>query len=481
MPVSFLTKTQCEQYGRYSGPPTAQELSRYFHLDDFDHSLIAKKRAAHNRLGFAVQLCTLRYLGTFISDIDVPHTVIETISNQLDRTADVDLESYRNGNQHWIHADEIRQHYGFTDITERRVAFTFSRWLYALCWTGTDRPSVLFERARYWLLSHKVILPGYSTLERFIAKVRNRVEARVWQTLISDVTPEQKAQLAALLIVAPGESRTEMEKLRKGPVSISAQSILHEIERLQSIRSLHTPWYFPGHVPDVRVMSLARYASTAKAATIRRMSEPRKAATLRALIASLNISTQDDILVVLEQLLRKIFSESVKKHQQKRQASLKIYDRSAAVLAKVCRLILDERISGNNLREKLYEAVSQESLVTAVDRVTGLVRPKNDVHFSELDERYRTIRKFLPAILENITFEGNANGQHLIDALNWLRENLTQTKLTLPAPRDVVKKSWQADTYGNKEQAFDLHAYVFCVLDGLQAALKRRDVFISPS
>jgi len=138
VPVSFLTKTQREQYGRYTGSPTLQELSRYFHLDDSDHLLIAKKRSAHNRLGFAVQLCTLRYLGTFIPSMNIPESVISTIAGQLNLSSDIDLGAYLSGNQHWIHADEIRQYCGFVEITEHRVAFSFARWLYALCWTGTD-------------------------------------------------------------------------------------------------------------------------------------------------------------------------------------------------------------------------------------------------------------------------------------------------------------------------------------------------------
>jgi hypothetical protein len=130
MPVSFLSTAQRENFGRYSAPPTADELTRYFHLNDDDLAQILICRGEHNRLGFALQLTTVRFLGTFLNDpVDVPDLVLRTLVHQLKIIDPGDLELYRAGKQRFEHIIRIRTYYGYSDITEPRVGFRLSRWL----------------------------------------------------------------------------------------------------------------------------------------------------------------------------------------------------------------------------------------------------------------------------------------------------------------------------------------------------------------
>lgn len=59
-------------------------LAIYFTLTSYDIEVIKRHRKAYNLLGFATQLCILRYLGYTLMDIGiVPPFVLEHLSNQL--------------------------------------------------------------------------------------------------------------------------------------------------------------------------------------------------------------------------------------------------------------------------------------------------------------------------------------------------------------------------------------------------------------
>ena len=66
--TSFLSAEQLAGYGPF-GPDRLDRavLERFFFLDDADREVVAKPRGDHNRLGYAMQLLTVRFVGAFLS------------------------------------------------------------------------------------------------------------------------------------------------------------------------------------------------------------------------------------------------------------------------------------------------------------------------------------------------------------------------------------------------------------------------------
>lgn len=95
-------------------PVDQGELLRHYTLSDEDLGHIRQRRRAHNRFGFALQLCVLRYPGRVLAPGElIPAQVSDFVAAQLGLTSD-DLLLYaaREETRH-EHLADLRRIYGY--------------------------------------------------------------------------------------------------------------------------------------------------------------------------------------------------------------------------------------------------------------------------------------------------------------------------------------------------------------------------------
>ena len=253
------------------------------------------------------------------------------------------LEAYRDGRQRWRHTAMIRERYGFRELEKDAAAgFRLTRWLYVLCWTGDDRPGLLFDRATAWLLAHKVLLPGITTLERLINRVRHRATLRLWHRLTKALTDDQQQKLVAL-VTSDDDTLCTLDDLRATPKRRSPTELLRHLERIDAIREHGLGLAPSADLPAAPLGRLARSARTARPANLAALHEPRRTATLAALFQTLEATALDDAAELFDALATDIFIRAEEAHSKSRLRSLRDLDAAAIMLRDVGRhVVADE-------------------------------------------------------------------------------------------------------------------------------------------
>ena len=482
MPVDFLTEEQERRYGRYAGEPSPAQLERYFHLDDKDRGLIARCRGDHTRLGFAVQLGTVRFLGTFLADpAEVPPGVVAYLARQLGITGTDGLKRYAAGEMRRDHVAEIRRHYGYRDFHEGTEAAALSRWLANRAWVSAERPSVLFDLATARLVERKVILPGVTVLARLVAQVRDKAAFRLWRTLARALKPRQVTRLEALLVADEHSRQSPLERLRRAPTRVSVTGMVEALGRLQEIRALEVGPIDLSTVPPVRVQALARFAAAARAQAIARMPPPRRHATLLAFAKVQETAALDDVVDLLDQLITAMLARVEHAGQRRRLRTLKDLDSAALLLRQACLVLLDPGCADRRVRDSVFNRVPRDQLTQAVAQVADLVGPSDEHYYEDLRSRYSQVRRFLPALLETVEFAPTNASRPVAEAIRFLKAIEGQKRPDMSqAPRDLLTPAWKRVVIGPEHQ-FDRRLYTFCVLERLQDGLRRRDLFVPAS
>jgi TnpA family transposase len=468
VPVEFLSDEEASAYGVYRGVPSQSDLEKLFFLDDADQALVAKRRGAHNRLGFALLLTTVRYLGVFLPDpLDVPDGVVEYLAGQLEISDPGCVRRYtERRTTRFEHADEIRAAYGLREFDQADKELR--EWVDARAWTTGDGPKAIFLDAVRWLRERDVLLPGVTTLARLVAQVRDEAYQRLWDTLHGMLSDEQRRLLDSLAVVPEGERISQLERWRKGPAKASGLNMVKALDRVSQITGTGFGRLdLEAAVPARRLTDLARYGMTASATQIRR--HPLE-------LLDLLMATE-----LLGKAARDSDKDKVRRHPRLARASAKL---AAAVEVLFEVTEYGEEITLERLWEGIEAVISRRELRDAVEAVTDMVPPPDADDNGEmralLAARIATVSGFLKILTEVIAFGATADGVQVLSAMQDLPRLLDGRRAKNLTPDDVdadlVRGSWIRLVFPGGGRV-EKNAYVFCVLTQFHSRLKRRDIY----
>ncbi|MFH9677364.1 Tn3 family transposase [Streptomyces sp. NPDC017405] len=506
MPVEFLTDVQAAAYAAFDGAPSRTELERFFFLDDADRELVEAKRRPHNRLGFAVQLTTARYLGVFLDDpTDVPQEVIDYLAEQLGIEDSSILKAYGEREKtRFEHVWELRELLEYTEFAEAEAELRV--WVDARAWTTGEGPKALFDAAVGWLRERRVLLPGMTTLARLVASVREAANQRLWDSLYGLLSTGQRAVLDSLLTVPPGARVSELDRLRRGPVRISGPQMKWALQRAEEIADFGMGELDVSGIPPRRLAELSRYGVDGKASLLRRHGDSRRLATLLATAVYLTSRAVDDALDLLEVLIAtKLLARAERETAKQKLKTLPRVERAGMRLATAFRVVFDttsEQVDTDTgeiaapkvetleaMWAEIEQVVPREELAAAIAALFELTPPLD----SDADEAWRamlvtrfpTVRPFLALLVQVVDFGATPEGLPVLKALKSLPDLMGRKKV---GPDEIdtslLAGSWRRLVLSAphlEPGTVDWKAYVFCVLESFHRMLRRREVFAKNS
>jgi hypothetical protein len=236
MPVQLFTEAERARRNRFPDVIAYEDLITFFTLSERDLRSIPRSRDPHNRLGYALQLCTLRFMGFVPDDLSsAPPDAVAFVAYQLAVEPDVLAAYGARAQTRQDHLLAVQTHLGYRKVSRDDV-HTLADWLLERA-LEHDKPPLLSELACEQLRTAQLVRPGVTRLERLVAETRERAQEATFHQLAPLLTAECQRCLDSLLEPDPARGMTPLAWLRRPAISNSPKAMVSNLEKLTFLRA----------------------------------------------------------------------------------------------------------------------------------------------------------------------------------------------------------------------------------------------------
>lgn len=283
-------------------PESQDDLIQHYSFTESDLSLIRQRRGDANRIGFAVQLCLLRYPGYALTgDMPVPDPVVQWVAGQIQGDAAAWPQYGIRDETRREHFQELRAYLGLSAFGLPE----FCKLAHSVADLAmqTDKGLVLAVHALETLRQRHIILPTLAVIERVCAEAVTRANRRIYRALLDSLQPHHKRGSDNLLNVAPDTNITWLMWLRQSPLKPNSRHMREHIERLKIFQSLALPDGIGRQIHQNRLLKMAREGAQMQPYDLAKFEDERRYATLVALAIEGMATVIDELIDLHDRIM----------------------------------------------------------------------------------------------------------------------------------------------------------------------------------
>lgn len=468
--------TERQRSALFDLPTDDASMLRHYTLADDDLEHINDRRRSENRIGFALQLCALRYPGRVLSSDEViPEKVLRFIAAQLGLTGD-DILPYaarRQTRQQHLHA--LRQIYGFK-MFSGQGARCLKTWLEHEAETARSNEN-LARRFVEECRRTQTILPGVTVIERLCADALVAAERRIESRIADRLDDETKEQLDTLLTEIVDGNVSRFIWLRQFEVGSNSAGASRLLDRVEFLQSLGLSPDILEDIPPHRITRLRRQGERYFADGMRDITSDRRLAILAVCIIEWSAAISDAVVETHDRIVGKTWRDAKKLCDARiadARSSLKETLRSFKDLGAA---LLEAKGDGASLDEATETAcgwTGLESMVSTAAELTDTMTADALVH---VVHGYHRFRRYAPRMLRALDIQNAPVAAPLIKTAKIIAEDQAD------APRQTafLRRNSKWHRHLNAQEPGDNRLWEVAVLFQIRDAFRSGDIWLPHS
>lgn len=472
--------TPSERAALLAFPATDDEIIRHYTLSKSDLSTIRQRRGAHNRLGFAVQLCYLRYPGFALPpEATPPKLLLNIIEQQLNIESNVWPKYAQRPGTRREHLSELQS---WLKLSSFNMA-DYQNYVQQISELAqqTDRGIMLAKTLIEALRNQRIVLPSIDVIERVCSEALARGTRQMQEKLIASLSSAHLQGLDDLLSQHEDSNSSSLAWARQPPGPPRPKHILIHLERLKIIRELQLPEGLEHAIHQNRLMKLAREGGQMTAQHLRDFEPTRRYATLVALALDTRATLIDEIIDLHDRFMGSLFNKAKRHHADRFQRSGKEINDKVRLYLRIGRALIEAKQTGSDPFVAIEAIIPWDDFNESVSEAENLAQPEDFDYLSMISDSFRQFRRYTPAILDALEMKAAPTASDLMAAIRVIQDmNDRQVrKVPIDAPVTFVRKRWKKLVHSS--DGIDRRFYEICVFSELKNSLRSGDIWVEGS